>query len=123
MAASPWSLLCGPTRRHPSATVLAASRLSGRWRICCVSARWSPTCGDRLQGCHRARRTPMQPVQLSLIPDPVQAPITGAALTVELTPMVEQLPAEAVATAIALLANVIAKSAAATTGSQVARDE
>ena len=30
----------------------------------------SGTCGDRLQGCHRARRTPMQPVQLSLIPDP-----------------------------------------------------
>ena len=38
-------------------------------------------------------------------------------------PMVERLPAEAVATAITLLANVIAKSAAATTGSEVARDE
>ncbi len=46
--------------------------------------------GDRLQGCHRARRTPMQPVQLSLIPDPVPTPITGPVLVVELTPMVEQ---------------------------------
>jgi hypothetical protein len=64
----------------------------------------------------------MQPVQLSLIPDPVQAPITGAALTVELTPMVEQLPTEAVATAIALLANVIAEAAAAM-GSGVVGDE
>jgi hypothetical protein len=54
----------------------------------------------------------MQPVQLSLIPDPVPTPITGPALTVELTPMVEQLPTEEVATAIALLANLIAKAAA-----------
>jgi hypothetical protein len=55
----------------------------------------------------------MQPVQLSLIPDPVPTPITGPVLALELTPMVEQLPAEAVATAITLLANVIAKAAAA----------
>jgi hypothetical protein len=54
----------------------------------------------------------MQPVQLSLIPDPVPTPITGPVLAVELTPMVEQLPTEEVATAIALLANVIAKAAA-----------
>jgi hypothetical protein len=52
----------------------------------------------------------MQPVQLSLIPDPT--PITDPALTVKLMPMVEQLPAEAVAAAIALLATVIAKAAA-----------
>jgi hypothetical protein len=64
----------------------------------------------------------VQPVQLSLIPDPVPTPITGAALTVELTPMVEQLPTEAVAAAIALLANVIAK-AAAVMGSGVVGDE
>lgn len=63
----------------------------------------------------------MQPVQLSLIPDPVPTPITGPALTVELTPMVEQLPTEAVATAITLLANVIAKAAAM--GSGVLSDE
>jgi hypothetical protein len=64
----------------------------------------------------------MQPVQLSLIPDPVPTPITGAALTVELTPMVEQLPTEEVAAAIALLANVIAKAVAAM-GSGVVDDE
>jgi hypothetical protein len=55
----------------------------------------------------------MQPVQLSLTPDPAPTPITGPALTVELTPMVEQLPTEEVAAAIALLANVIAKAVAA----------
>ena len=52
----------------------------------------------------------MQPVQLSLIPDPAPAPIIDPAL-VELMPMVERLPTEAVAAAIALLANVIAKAA------------
>ena len=64
----------------------------------------------------------MQPVQLSLIPDPVPTPITGPVLALELTPMVEQLPPEAVATAITLLANVIAKAAAAM-GSGVISDE
>jgi hypothetical protein len=63
----------------------------------------------------------VQPVQLSLIPDPVPTPITGPVLVVELTPMVEQLPTEAVATAITLLANVIAKVAAV--GSGVISDE
>ena len=63
----------------------------------------------------------MQPVQLSLIPDPVPTPITGPVLALELTPMVEQLPTEAVATAITLLANVIAKAAAM--GSAVVGDE
>ena len=58
----------------------------------------------------------MQPVQLSLIPDSVPTPITGPVLVVELTPMVEQLPPEAVATAVTLLANVIAKAAAAMGG-------
>ena len=58
----------------------------------------------------------MQPVQLSLIPDPVPTPITGPVPALELTPMVEQLPTEAVATAITLLANVIAKAAAAMGG-------
>ena len=63
----------------------------------------------------------MQPVQLSLIPDPIP-PSPTQPLPVP-APMVERLPAEGVATAITLLANVIAKSAAATTGSEVARDE
>jgi hypothetical protein len=64
----------------------------------------------------------MQPVQLSLIPDPVPTPVIGPVLVVELTPMVERLPPEAVATAITLLANVIAKAAAAM-GSGVVGDE
>ena len=64
----------------------------------------------------------MQPVQLSLIPDPVPTPITDPLLALDLPPMVEQLPAEAVATAITLLANVIAKAAAAR-GSGVVGDE
>jgi hypothetical protein len=64
----------------------------------------------------------MQPVQLSLIPDPVPAAITGSARMVELTPMVEQLPAEELAAAIALLAKVITKAAAAM-GSGAVGDE
>jgi hypothetical protein len=64
----------------------------------------------------------MQPVQLSLIPDPVPTPISGVAQMVELTPMVEQLPTEDIATAIALLANVIANAVAAV-GSGVVSDE
>ncbi len=64
----------------------------------------------------------MQPVQLSLIPDPVPGAITGSAQVVELTPMVEQLPAEEVAAAIALLAKVIAKAMAAI-GSGAVGDE
>ena len=64
----------------------------------------------------------MQPVQLSLIPDPVPAAITGSAQVVELTPMVEQRPAEEVAAAIALLAKVIAKAMAAI-GSGAVGDE
>ena len=64
----------------------------------------------------------MQPVQLSLIPDPVPAAITGSAQVVELTPMVEQLPAEEVAAAIAVLAKVIAKAMTAI-GSGAVGDE
>ena len=54
----------------------------------------------------------MQPVQLSLLPDP--HPGTPAAL-------VEQLPAESVTTAITLLAGLIAK--AAPTGTEATADE
>ncbi len=61
----------------------------------------------------------MQPVQLSLIPDP---PPTSMADPLPAPRMVEQLPADAVTTAITLLANVIAK-AAAPSGSEVAGDE
>ena len=50
----------------------------------------------------------MQPLQLCLIPNP---PPTATADPLP-APTVEQLPADAVMTAITLLANVIAKAAA-----------
>lgn len=55
----------------------------------------------------------MQPVQLSLIPDPRQRPPA---------PPVEQLPEEAVAAAVTLLAAVIAR-AGDPAGSEAAADE
>ena len=61
----------------------------------------------------------MQPVQLSLIPDPSEL---SPAVRRSHRRRLEQLPAEAAATAIALLANVIAK-AAAPRGWEVAGDE
>ena len=64
----------------------------------------------------------MQPVQLSLIPDPGPASSTEPVLAPPPAQTVEPLPAEAVATAITLLANVIAKAAAAM-GSGVVGDE
>ena len=54
----------------------------------------------------------MQPVQLSLIPDPLPAAIP-----------VEQLPAAAVTTAITLLATVITKATAAAPTGIEAGDE
>jgi hypothetical protein len=59
----------------------------------------------------------MQPVQLSLIPEPVPAPPRPAE-----GPPVEGLPADAVAAATALLAGVIAK-AAAPSGMEAVSDE
>jgi hypothetical protein len=63
----------------------------------------------------------VQPVQLRLIPDP---PPTSMAdpLPALPAPTVEQLPADAVTTAITWLANVIAK-AAAPRGSEATADE
>ena len=56
----------------------------------------------------------MQPVQLSLIPDPIPgSSIDAVPAQPSAVPTVEQLPAEAASTAIALLANVIAKATAA----------
>jgi hypothetical protein len=56
----------------------------------------------------------VQPVQLRLIPDPPPTSMADPlpALPAPLAPTVEQLPADAVTTAITLLANVIAKAAA-----------
>jgi hypothetical protein len=59
----------------------------------------------------------MQPVQLSLIPEPVPAPPAPPE-----GPPVEAFPADAVAAATALLAGVIAK-AAAPSGMEAAGDE
>ena len=53
----------------------------------------------------------MQPVQLSLIPDPPPNSMADP-LPEPPAPAVEQLPADAVTAAITLLANVIAKAAA-----------
>jgi hypothetical protein len=61
----------------------------------------------------------MQPVQLSLMPDPGPAP-SGAAPPVPAVPA-GALPTEAVAAATALLAGVIAK--AAPTGREASADE
>jgi hypothetical protein len=55
----------------------------------------------------------MQPVQLSLMPDPYPRPSEA---------MVEHLPEKALAAAVALLAGVIAKTAASQ-GIEVAGDE
>ena len=68
----------------------------------------------------------MQPVQLSLMPDPAPAP-SGAAPPMPAVPAVPAvlagaLPTDAVAAATALLAGVIAK-AAAPTGREATADE
>ncbi len=63
----------------------------------------------------------MQPVQLSLIPDPPPNSMADP-LPAPPAPAVEQLPADAVTAAITSLANVIAK-AAAPSRSEVAGDE
>jgi hypothetical protein len=63
----------------------------------------------------------MQPVQLSLIPDPPPAPLVPTVPQVKGL-VAGTLPAEAVAAATVLLAGVIAKLAAPT-GIEVAADE
>jgi hypothetical protein len=56
----------------------------------------------RLHGSHRARRTTVQPVQLSLMPEQFPAPPAV---------LIAELPAQQVAAAVALLAHLIAKTA------------
>src|SRR6266436_8549457 len=58
---------------------------------------------DRLHGSRRARRTAMQPVQLSLLPDQVPAPPPA---------VIAQLPEAEVAEAVRILAGLIARTAA-----------
>src|ERR1700745_3324076 len=94
-----------------------AVRRRGRWgrrRTCWTSPCWfrafpraAPIAGSRLHGSHRARRTTVQPVQLSLLPDQVPAPppaLTG------------HLPAVQVEAALVLLARLIVKAAGAEDG-------
>ena len=57
---------------------------------------------DRLQGSHRARRTAMQPVQLSLLPDQVPAPPPT---------VIARLPEADVGEAVRVLAALIASMA------------
>jgi hypothetical protein len=56
---------------------------------------------SRLHGSRLARRTTVQPVQLSLIPDQVPAPPRA---------LIAELPAQNVAEAVAVLAHLIAKT-------------
>src|SRR6201981_3637115 len=76
---------------------------------CRAFLRAAPMTGSRLHGSHRARRTTVQPTQLSLLPDQVPAPppaLTG------------HLPAVQVEAALVLLARLIAKAAGTAAGAR-----
>ena len=60
--------------------------------------------GSRLHETHLPRRMIVQPVQLSLLPDQVPAPLPD---------LIGQLPEEDVAAAVTLLAGLIARAQAA----------
>jgi hypothetical protein len=93
----------------PFAERARRARRSGRSAICWPHACWLPRLvfapqapGSRLHESHRARRTTVQPAQLSLLPEQVPAP----------APMgFARLPSQEVTTAIRLLARLIARSA------------
>jgi hypothetical protein len=70
--------------------------------------------GSRLHGSHRARRTTVQPVQLSLLPDQVPAPPRA---------IIGQLPAPQLDAAVTLLAGLIAKAAGTPAAGAGADDE
>jgi hypothetical protein len=59
----------------------------------------------RLRGSHRARRTTVQPAQLSLMPEQIPAPLPE---------VIVSLPETGVAAAIMILARLIASAAATT---------
>jgi hypothetical protein len=75
--------------------------------ICWPPARWCRRCPaagrGRLHGSRRARRTTVQPVQLSLLPEQDPVPVRQA---------LDHLPETETAEAIGLLAALIAKAAA-----------
>src|SRR5256886_7276877 len=85
------------------------------WVICWPRVSWWRRCRavgrGRLHGSHRARRTTMQPVQLSLLPEQDPVPVPQA---------LGHLPEPETAEAIRLLAALIAKAAS---GEQVTGDE
>ena len=75
-------------------------------------ASWLPVCAPgpmpvvgRLRGSHRARRTTVQPAQLSLMPEQIPAPPLE---------VIVSLPETGVAAAIRILARLIASAAATT---------
>src|SRR5215831_3200104 len=115
MAASRWFRRHGPTRQPRAAALMdrPARRRPRRpwagWRICWLPARWfrlfppgTATAGSRLHASHRPRRTPVQPVQLSLLPDQVPAPPVM---------LIAQLPGTHVAAAVTLLAGLMGRAA------------
>src|SRR6266700_4564541 len=83
-------------RSHRPATCLRCAPWSGRFRPAAMVNR------DRLHGSHRARRTAMQPVQLSLLPDQVPAPPPA---------VIARLPEADVGEAVRVLAALIARMA------------
>src|SRR2546429_7968707 len=114
MAVSRWSRQHGPAwargRPRRAVTCRRPRRRWGGWGTCWPRACWfrlfqpvTRTAGSRLHGSHRPRRTPVQPVQLSLLPDLVPAPPVT---------LLAQLPDAHVAAAVTLLAGLIARAAA-----------
>jgi len=103
----------------------SAAAARGRWaqrRTCWVCPCWFPRCapvartnGSRLHENRLPGRMIVQPVQLSLLPEQVPAPLPE---------LIGQLPEDNVAAAVALLAAVIARAqTAASVTAQVAGDE
>jgi hypothetical protein len=92
----------------------------GRWRTCWACPCWfrllaprAGRTGSRLHESHRPRRTIVQAVQLSLLPDQVPAPLPD---------LTGQLPGLQVQAAVTLLAGLIARTRAAAAAGE-ARDE
>ena len=86
----------------------AAWRLWDRSRTCCGCLRWfrvfppgPPAARSRLHGSHRARRTTVQPTQLSLLPEQIPAPAPD---------LIAGFPAPQVEAAMALLALLITRA-------------
>jgi hypothetical protein len=86
-----------------------------RLRICCAQLCWlrifSPAlrAGGRLHRRHRARRTTVQPTQLSLLPDQLPPPPAAG---------IDHLPDPQVQAATVLLARLIAKAAETTSAAE-----